>query len=106
MVLPCQQRALLYSHHLIAIGFKSKDDDRCKKIHALAGAFIKEELEDVQDKKTILYPFSLFFMHQKKTFNSYKKEDRAEWVKVLKAALGYANLYDFYELKVLIHATK
>ena len=82
------------------VGFKNKDDDACKKMHSLAGAFIKEELEDFYDKKTILYPFSLFFMHHKKTLYSYKKEERAEWIKKLKMALGYANLYDFYELKV------
>ena len=68
-------------------------------MHSLVGTFIKEELEEAFDKKTVLYPISLCFVQNKKTFYTIKKEDRNEWIKHLKEAIGYSSLYDFYELK-------
>ena len=82
------------------IGYKNKDDAQCKRMHSLAGTFIKDELEDIFDKKTVLYPFSLYFMQNKKTFYALKKEEKVTWMKALKEAIGYSSLYDFYELKV------
>ena len=75
-------------------------DTECKKMRALTGVFIKEELEEVLDKKQVLCPFSLCFLQRKETLYATNKEDRAKWVKALKAAIGYASLSDFYELKV------
>ena len=71
-------------------------------MHSLAGTFIKDELEDIFDKKTVLYPFSLYFMHNKKTFYALKKDEKVSWMKALKEAIGYSSLYDYYELKVLL----
>lgn len=68
-------------------------------MHSLVGTFIKEDLEEIVDKKTVLYPFSLCFVQYKKTFYTMKKDERAEWVKYLKEAIGYSSLYDYYELK-------
>jgi RNA binding exosome subunit len=31
------------------------------------------------------------------------KEDKDKWVTAIKSAIGYANLFDFYELKVQLH---
>jgi hypothetical protein len=39
-------------------------------------------------------------MNNKKLFYCSKKEEKAGWMKALKIAIGYTNLYDFYELKV------
>ncbi|MDR3582291.1 MAG: hypothetical protein P4L67_03395 [Candidatus Pacebacteria bacterium] len=39
-------------------------------------------------------------MHNKKTFYALKKDEKTAWMKALKEAIGYSNLYDFYELKV------
>lgn len=69
-------------------------------MHSLAGTFVKEELEEIFDKKTVLFPFSLCFLHNKKTFYAIKKDEKIGWVKALKEAIGYSSLYDFYELKV------
>lgn len=80
--------------------FKNKDDTTHKRMYSLTSTFIKEELEDIFDKKTVLYPFSLYFLHNKKTFYAFKKEDKIAWIKYLKQAIGYSNLYDYYELKV------
>lgn len=71
-------------------------------MHTLIGTFIKDELEDIFDKKTVLYPFSLYFMQTKKTFYALKKEEKASWMKALKEAIGYSSLYDYYELKDVI----
>eukprot|EP00826_Nyctotherus_ovalis_P063776 TRINITY_DN9353_c0_g2_i2.p1 TRINITY_DN9353_c0_g2~~TRINITY_DN9353_c0_g2_i2.p1 ORF type:complete len:309 (+),score=103.71 TRINITY_DN9353_c0_g2_i2:1413-2339(+) len=66
---------------------------------SLAGTFIKEELEEIADKKTALFPFSICFVKKKTTFYTVKKNEREEWVKYLKEAIGYSNLHDYYELK-------
>ncbi len=85
------------------VGYKNKEDTQHKEMQSLVGTFIKDELEDIFDKKTVLYPFSLYFMHNKKTFYALKKDEKAAWMKALKEAIGYSNLYDFYELKARLH---
>ena len=70
-------------------------------MHMLTGTFIKNEMEEIFDKKTVLHPFSLHFLNNKKIFYALRKEEKAAWVQALKNAIGYSNLADFYELKVL-----
>lgn len=87
----------------LILGYKNKEDPESKRMHSLAGTFIKEELEEIFDKKTILFPFSLCFLHNKKTLYAIKKDEKVGWVKALKEAIGYSSLYDFYELKVTFY---
>lgn len=68
-------------------------------MHSLVGTFIREELEEMFDKKTVLYPFNLCFVQNRKTFYTQRREERNEWVKHLKEAIGYSSLCDYYELK-------
>jgi hypothetical protein len=84
------------------VGYKSKEDQQTKRTHSLIGTFVKEELEEIFDKRTVLFPFSLNFLHNKITFHAIKKDEKNGWIKALKDALGYANLYDYYELKVCL----
>ncbi len=70
-----------------------------KKMKSLTGTFIKEEPEEHLD--TISYfPFSICFPQGKLTLCASTKSEQTEWTKALKTAMGYANLCDFYELKV------
>jgi calcium-dependent protein kinase len=71
-------------------------------MHSLTGAFLKDESEEVPEGTTVMHPFSLCFMHNKKTFYTYSKDEKLAWMKALKDALGYTNLYDFYELKDML----
>ena len=72
-----------------------------KKMRSLAGSFVKEEEPESADKSLVLYPFSLFYLCSKET---YYASEQANWVKALKETLGYANLYDFYDLHVSLAA--
>eukprot|EP00831_Metopus_contortus_P084918 TRINITY_DN9752_c0_g1_i1.p1 TRINITY_DN9752_c0_g1~~TRINITY_DN9752_c0_g1_i1.p1 ORF type:complete len:493 (+),score=73.14 TRINITY_DN9752_c0_g1_i1:162-1640(+) len=56
--------------------FKNKEDPQYKRMHSLTGTFIKDELEDLFDKKTVLYPFSLFFMSKKLLFTQLKRKKK------------------------------
>lgn len=81
--------------------YQDKDAAQHKRMHLLTGVFIKDEIEETAENKAILYPISLNFINNKKTFYAFTKEDKAIWLKLLKEAIGYTNLYDYYELKVL-----
>jgi serine/threonine protein kinase len=82
-----------------SIGYTNKDEKQAEQMHSLVGTFIKEELDEIINKKMVVYPFSLRFVQNKKTFYSIRKEDKDEWIKNLKEAIGYSSLYDYYELK-------
>jgi hypothetical protein len=84
------------------VGYKNKEDPQYHRMHALTGTFIKNELEEIFDKKTVLHPFSLHFLNNKKFFYALRKDEKTVWMQALKSAVGYANLSDFYELKVLL----
>ncbi len=94
----------LYSELLLVInktvGYHNKGDAESRWMHSLTGVFIKEELEELFDKKTVLYPFSLHFLSAKKTLFALKKDERANWVRFLKETIGYATLSDYYEMRV------
>jgi len=78
--------------------YEKKDDAKHKGMHSLIGAFVKEEHEEFYEKKTILYPFKLVFPHKTRTYYASSKVNRDKWVNSIKKAVGYANLYDFYDI--------
>ena len=49
-------------------------------------------------KELDLYPFTLVFPNKKRTFYMIKEEDRDNWVKTLKEAIGYTDFFDYYEV--------
>ena len=79
--------------------YKHKDDATHKTMVNLIGVFIKDEPEEVLDKKNSLFPFTIIFPNKQRTFYLQKKEDRDMWMTMIKQAIGYANLFDFYEVK-------
>jgi hypothetical protein len=58
------------------------------------------------DKKTVLYPFSLFLGETKLILYSLAKDDRESWINAFKSAMKYSSLTDFYEVKVDIPFVK
>ena len=56
--------------------YKHKDDATHKTMVNLIGVFIKEEPEEVLDKKNSLFPFTLIFPNKQRTFYLQKSEDR------------------------------
>jgi len=80
--------------------YKNKTDEKHKNMHSLAGIFIKDDIEEFMDSKTVVYPFSLIFPANKiRTFYLPNKEEKKMWMDVIKKAIGYSNLFDFYTIK-------
>lgn len=82
--------------------YKAKDDKKHKTMINLVGVFLKIEPDEPLDKKNTLYPFSLIFPNKERTFYLLTKKDREEWVSNIKKAIGYANLFDYYDVKEAI----
>jgi len=70
-------------------------------MYSLSGCLIREELEEIMQTKTVLYPLKIFFGPNTLQLYALKKEERIKWVQVMKEAIGYANLSDYYEMKVI-----
>jgi calcium-dependent protein kinase len=68
-------------------------------MHSLVGVYLKDELEEFLDKKTVLYPFKLIFPNKARTYYLLSKTDKEKWMDAIKKAVGYSNLFDYYELK-------
>jgi hypothetical protein len=79
--------------------FKDKDTDKHKTMINLVGVFLQSEPEEALDKKNILYPFTLIFPNKERTFYLLSKEERDNWVVEIKKAIGYASLFDYYDVK-------
>lgn len=70
-------------------------------MHSLIGAFIREdEPEMLPDGVNCIYPFRIILPPNKsRTYYLLNKSERDTWLKVIKAAIGYASIQDFYEIK-------
>ena len=80
--------------------YKNKQEEKHKGMHNLMGVFLKDEPEEHLDATTVLYPFSLIFPGNKpRTYYLLKKEDKQKWMDAIKKVIGYANLFDYYEVK-------
>jgi hypothetical protein len=86
--------------------YRKRDDERHKGMHSLVGVFINSESDEVihhNSKTTTFYPFKLIFPPNKcRTYYLLTRGQRDKWVEVIKDAIGYANLEDFYEIKVIL----
>ncbi len=65
----------------------------------LVGVFIRIDPDEPLDKKNTLYPISLIFPNKVRQFFFLEKNARDEWAEWLKKAVGYSNLFDYYEIK-------
>ena len=74
-----------------------------KRMHSLVGCFIKEEPVDILQNKFVLYPFSIYIGKKVRTYYCNTMEAKNEWVAALKSAIGYHDLFDYYEIGVLIY---
>jgi serine/threonine protein kinase len=91
-----------YHYHLLEkelYVYKHKGDAKPKTMVNLVGVFIREEEKEQLDRSNTLFPFTLIFPTKERTFYLLSEDDRAAWVEVIKKAIGYANLFDYYEMK-------
>jgi len=78
--------------------YENKDDAKHKGMYSLIGVFVKEDDDEFSTEKSTLYPFQLIFPHKIRTYYADSQANRDEWVLSIKKAVGYANLYDFYDM--------
>lgn len=69
-------------------------------MYSLIGSMIREEVEELMQAKMVLYPFKFFFGPNQLQLYALKREERDTWMTMIKEAIGYSNLSDYYELKV------
>lgn len=87
----------------VLIGYKKKDDERHKDMHSLVGVFVRSEKEEKLDDTTVVYPFKLIFpMNKVRVYYCRNRDDRSKWLLHIKAAMGYAQVEDFYEIHVSV----
>ena len=80
--------------------YKNKNDDKHRGMHNLNGVFLKDELEEYFDGKVVLHPFTLIFPgNNPRTYYLETKEAKDEWMSIIKQAIGYSSIHDFYEIK-------
>lgn len=80
--------------------YRKKDEEKHKGMHSLVGVYIREEREEVLENNTTLYPFKLIFPPNKgRSYYLLSKDERDNWVRVIKNAIGYSSIEDFYEIK-------
>ena len=80
--------------------YKNKKEEKHKSMHSLVGVFIKDEAEEQLDSTTVLYPFKLIFPPNKaRSYYLTSREEKEKWVTAIKNVIGYANMFDFYEIK-------
>ena len=72
-------------------------------MHNLSGVFIKDENDEFFDGKATVYLFTLIFPHNvERTYYHRTKEAKERWMSVIKQAIGYSNIDDFYDIKETI----
>jgi hypothetical protein len=79
--------------------YKNRGDQKHKDMQSLAGVFIKSEFDETLDDGKVYYPFLLIFPNKRRIYYLESKQERDKWVEKIKQAIGYANLFDFYELR-------
>ena len=82
--------------------YKSKTDSAHEKLYSLSGGFVKDEGTEQFSKKLTVYSFTLYFAQKSMKLYTIKKEEKDGWVKALKEAIGYSNLYDYYIIGVRV----
>ena len=81
--------------------YKKKNEEKHKGMHCLVGAYVKDEPEEqLPSGQALIYPFRLIFPPNKsRTYYLLSKDERDAWIRVIKKAIGYTNIEDFYEIK-------
>lgn len=84
------------------LDFKNKEETKHKGMHNLSGVFLQEENQHEIDGVKF-YSFSVVYPKKSRFYYVNNEEDYLQWVKNIRKAIGYANLTDLYEVKVLFY---
>lgn len=79
--------------------YRKQDEDKHKGMHSLVGVYVLEEEEEKLENGVLLYPYKLIFPNNKaRTYYLLNDAERKSWIKVIREAIGYADVIDFYEI--------
>ena len=67
-------------------------------MQSLVGVHLKNEMEELIDATTVLHPFMLIFPDKRRIYYLKSKQEKEKWMDAIKKVIGYANLYDFYDV--------
>lgn len=81
--------------------YKSKEDEKHKGMHNLSGVYVNEEQSMIINKRQ-LYCFSICFPKKVRKYYCESIKEYKLWIQKLRAAVGYANLGDLYEMKNVV----
>lgn len=76
-----------------------RHEGKHKDMQSLVGVHIKNENDEVVDEKTVLYPFMLIFPNKRRVYYLKSQAEKERWMAAVKKAIGYANVFDFYEFR-------
>ena len=82
--------------------YKKAGDETYKLFHSLIGTFIKD-LPEVKSEDKLYYPLKILLPGNKSRLLYFDSKESAEsWNKKIREVIGYANLFDFYDVKKTI----
>ena len=74
-------------------------------MHSLVGVFIRSDKEEQIDSNAYIFPFKIIFpMNKVRVYYCRNRDDRSKWLQFLKAAVGYSQIEDYYEITVTYFA--
>jgi len=82
--------------------YNSKEDKDFTKLLRLSGVFVKQEANEQLFEGVKVFPFSLVMERTKRVFLAKSTEEREIWIQHIRSALGYSNLFAFYDIKVYL----
>ena len=81
--------------------FKSETDTEHGGVHNLCDVFIKEG-NPYTYKEKYLYSFSIIYPEKERKYYTEDKKEYLKWIKYLRKAVDYEDLYKLYEMKDII----
>lgn len=71
-------------------------------MHSLIGVFVKSEKEEILDAATTIFPFKIIFpmspTSKVRVYYCKNRDERSKWLTQIKAAIGYSQVEDYYEI--------
>ena len=79
--------------------YRHKGDNDHRAMHCLVGTFIKEFAQEKAGEHGSFWPIKITLPPNKSRVLYFRTQhEQAKWGEILKEAIGYANLFDYYEV--------
>lgn len=78
--------------------YAGKTEEKANAAYSLVGSFLKEEAPEQVQKKLTVFPIKIYMRSSQLIVYAIREPEVKQWVKSIKAAVGYSDLTDYYEL--------